>query len=112
MLSGLRSTRRIEHQEQVHITDHLEELRNRIIISLLALSVGFGLCFWQHERIIEFLNRPLPAGIRPLRRCLRWASWARCRWRWRAFAWPWRACGAGAGFEGEWRLALPPPMLR
>ena len=63
MLSGLRSTRRIEHQEQVHITDHLEELRNHIIISLLALGVGFGLCFWQHERIIEFLNRPLPAGI-------------------------------------------------
>ena len=63
MLSGLRRTRRIEHEEQVHITDHLEELRNRIIISLLALGVGFGLCFWQHERIIEFLNRPLPADI-------------------------------------------------
>jgi Sec-independent protein secretion pathway component TatC len=63
MLSGLRSTRRVQHDEQVHITDHLEELRNRIIISLLTLAVGFGLCFWQHERIIEFLNRPLPASV-------------------------------------------------
>ncbi len=63
MLSGLRSTRRVEHAEQIHITDHLEELRNRIIISLLALAVGFGLCFWQHELIIEFLNRPLPASV-------------------------------------------------
>lgn len=63
MLQGLRSTRRVEHDEQVHITDHLEELRNRIIISLLTLGVAFGLCFWQHELIIEFLNRPLPTDI-------------------------------------------------
>ena len=63
MLSGLRSTRRIGHDEQVHITDHLEELRNRVIISLLALGVGFALCFWQHNLIIEFLNRPLPASL-------------------------------------------------
>jgi sec-independent protein translocase protein TatC len=63
MLQGLRGTRRIGHEEQVHITDHLEELRNRLIISLLALAVGFGLCFWQHNLIIEFLNRPLPSSV-------------------------------------------------
>ncbi len=63
MLDGIRSTRRIGHQEQVHITDHLEELRNRLIISLASLAVGFGLCFWQHNRIIEFLNSPLPPSV-------------------------------------------------
>jgi Sec-independent protein secretion pathway component TatC len=36
MLAGLRGTRRIEHQEEVPITDHLEELRNRIIICVVA----------------------------------------------------------------------------
>ncbi len=63
MLAGLRGTRRIEHQEEVPITDHLEELRNRIIISVVALGVGFAICFWQHELIIEFLNRPLPPEL-------------------------------------------------
>jgi sec-independent protein translocase protein TatC len=63
MLSGLRSTRRVQHDEQVHITDHLEELRNRILISLITLAVGFGICFWQHERILDFLNRPLPSSV-------------------------------------------------
>jgi sec-independent protein translocase protein TatC len=63
MLSGLRSTRRVQHDEQVHITDHLEELRNRILISLITLAVGFGFCFWQHENILDFLNRPLPASV-------------------------------------------------
>ena len=60
MLAGLRGTRRIEHQEEVPITDHLEELRNRIIISVVALAVAFAVCFWKHELILEILNGPLP----------------------------------------------------
>ena len=63
MLAGLRSTKRLEHHEEVPITDHLEELRNRIIICVIALAVGFAVSFWQHTLIIEFLNRPLPANV-------------------------------------------------
>ncbi len=63
MLAGLRSTKRIEHSEEVPITDHLEELRNRIIISLIALGVAFVVSFWQHQWIIRFLNSPLPADL-------------------------------------------------
>ncbi len=63
MLAGIRGTRRIEHHEEVPLTDHLEELRNRVMISLISLTVGFVLSFWQHERIIEFLNRPLPPDV-------------------------------------------------
>ncbi len=63
MLAGLRSTKRIGHSEEVPITDHLEELRNRIIISLIALAVAFVVSFWQHQWIIRFLNSPLPADL-------------------------------------------------
>ncbi len=63
MLAGLRSTKRLEHSEEVPITDHLEELRNRIIISLIALGVAFVVSFWQHKQIIRFLNSPLPADL-------------------------------------------------
>ncbi len=63
MLAGLRSTKRLEHSEEVPITHHLEELRNRIIISLIALGVAFVVSFWQHKLIIRFLNTPLPADL-------------------------------------------------
>ena len=32
-------------------------------VLLLALGVGFALCFWQHSKIIDFLNRPLPSSM-------------------------------------------------
>lgn len=43
------------------LVDHLDELRNRIIISLLALGVAFALCFWQDGLMLEIANAPLPA---------------------------------------------------
>jgi sec-independent protein translocase protein TatC len=45
------------------LVDHLDELRNRIIVSLIAFGVAFGLCFWQDNLMLEIANRPLPADI-------------------------------------------------
>jgi sec-independent protein translocase protein TatC len=39
--------------------DHLEELRARLIVSLLALGVAFGLCFWQNHQLLKIVNSPL-----------------------------------------------------
>jgi sec-independent protein translocase protein TatC len=39
--------------------DHLEELRKRIINSIIAVAVGFGLCWWKVERIYDFVQRPI-----------------------------------------------------
>jgi sec-independent protein translocase protein TatC len=38
---------------------HLEELRTRLIVSLLAVAVAFGLCFWQNHRLLQLINQPL-----------------------------------------------------
>ncbi len=38
---------------------HLIELRNRLIYSMIALIIGFGICYLFHEKIYEFLVRPL-----------------------------------------------------
>jgi sec-independent protein translocase protein TatC len=40
---------------------HLDELRRRIIISILALVVAFGGLYAVHGRLIEILAAPLPA---------------------------------------------------
>ena len=41
------------------LLDHLIELRTRIIRSLLALAVGFGVCFYFADEILGFLVLPL-----------------------------------------------------
>jgi sec-independent protein translocase protein TatC len=39
--------------------DHLEELRKRIIYSIVAVAVGFGVCWGFRERIYAVMQRPI-----------------------------------------------------
>lgn len=43
------------------LLDHLIELRQRLLWSVLALAVAFALCFWQARPIYAFLIQPLRA---------------------------------------------------
>jgi len=52
--------RRLGHGEEATVVEHLGELRARLLISLLALSVGFAIAFAFHGTLIEWLTRPLP----------------------------------------------------
>jgi len=45
--------------ERQSFLSHLEELRTRLVRSSLALLVGFGVCYWQVERIFHWLVQPL-----------------------------------------------------
>jgi len=49
----------IGHEDQLSVVDHLQELRGRLIISLAALAVAFGLCMWQNHALLNFINSPL-----------------------------------------------------
>jgi sec-independent protein translocase protein TatC len=49
----------IGHEDRLTIVDHLDELRSRLIICAIALSVAFGLCFWQNGALLDALNKPL-----------------------------------------------------
>ena len=53
-----RLPRRLPHAESVTLVEHLDELRTRLIVSLLALAVGFAIAFPFHERIIGWLIEP------------------------------------------------------
>jgi sec-independent protein translocase protein TatC len=61
-----RRLRPISHEDRLSIVDHLDELRTRIILSLLAFFVAFGFTFWQNERVLEIVNEPLPDGVEPI----------------------------------------------
>ncbi|MFZ0043281.1 MAG: twin-arginine translocase subunit TatC [Solirubrobacteraceae bacterium] len=49
----------MSHDTQMGIVDHLEELRARLIVSLLAVGVAFGFCFWQNHEILKLVDKPL-----------------------------------------------------
>jgi sec-independent protein translocase protein TatC len=51
--------RPVGHDARMTAVDHLEELRTRLIVSLLAVAVAFGLCFWQNHQILRLVNAPL-----------------------------------------------------
>jgi sec-independent protein translocase protein TatC len=51
--------RSVGHEDRLTVVGHLDELRSRIIISLLALAVAFGFCFWQNHRLLHLINSPL-----------------------------------------------------
>jgi sec-independent protein translocase protein TatC len=52
--------RRLTHGEEATLVEHLDELRSRLIIVLVALAPAFLLTFAFHEHLIEWLMKPLP----------------------------------------------------
>jgi sec-independent protein translocase protein TatC len=54
--------RPIGHEDRLSVIDHLDELRSRLIICAIALSIAFAVCFWQNNALLDVLNRALPAS--------------------------------------------------
>lgn len=48
--------------------DHLDELRRRIIHSVIAISIAFGLCFTFSDYIFKFLSVPVVAQLQKAKR--------------------------------------------
>lgn len=55
--------KKISTDEKLPFLVHLEELRKRIVIMLIAVGVGFGLTFSFSEKILLWLARPLKAKL-------------------------------------------------
>jgi sec-independent protein translocase protein TatC len=51
--------RAIGHHDHLSVVGHLDELRTRLIVSLVALVVAFGFCFWQNHRLLQLIDTPL-----------------------------------------------------
>jgi sec-independent protein translocase protein TatC len=55
-----RLPRRLRHEDSVTLVEHLDELRSRLIVSLLAVGVAFGFTYGFRKPLIHWLERPLP----------------------------------------------------
>jgi sec-independent protein translocase protein TatC len=51
--------RPIGHEDRLSLVEHLDELRNRLIISLVILGVAFAVCYWQNDWLLNTINKPL-----------------------------------------------------
>ena len=58
--------RRFPREEEATLVEHLEELRGRILVSVAAVAVATAVAFAFHNRILEWLARPLPLEHRHL----------------------------------------------
>ena len=48
-----------ETMPSMSFLDHLEELRKRIFHSLIAVACGMGVCWWYHEQLFGFMQKPI-----------------------------------------------------
>jgi sec-independent protein translocase protein TatC len=58
----MRLPRRLPHGQTAELVDHLDELRNRLIVSLIAVVASFAVSYAFHARLLAMLEAPLPAG--------------------------------------------------
>jgi sec-independent protein translocase protein TatC len=52
--------RKLSHGEEATLVEHLGELRARLLISLGAVALAFIVTFAFHEKLLEWLTKPLP----------------------------------------------------
>jgi sec-independent protein translocase protein TatC len=55
-----RIPRRLGHEESVTLVEHLDELRSRLLLSLLAVGLAFAGCYVFSDDILRWLAQPLP----------------------------------------------------
>src|SRR4051812_26114183 len=49
----------VGYDERLSLVEHLDELRTRLIICVAAFLVCFGVAFWQNDRLLDIMDRPL-----------------------------------------------------
>jgi sec-independent protein translocase protein TatC len=51
--------RPIGHEDRLSLVEHLDELRNRIIVCVAIFTVAFSVCYWQNGWLLNTVNKPL-----------------------------------------------------
>src|ERR1700735_3889689 len=49
----------VGYEERLSLVDHLSELRTRLIVSIAAIALVFGVCMWQNHALLNIINAPL-----------------------------------------------------
>jgi sec-independent protein translocase protein TatC len=55
-----RLPRRLSHGDRVTLVEHLDELRTRLLIALVAIGIGSAVAFVFQDEVLRWLEEPLP----------------------------------------------------
>jgi sec-independent protein translocase protein TatC len=61
-----RRVKAVSHEDQLSLVEHLDELRNRILASVVVFGIALALCFWQNNLLLEIAGGPLPSDHKQL----------------------------------------------
>ena len=53
----------IGSDDKLPFTDHLDELRHRLIISLVGVGLGFAVSYGFSQQLLLLLQRPMPTRL-------------------------------------------------
>src|SRR3954447_14099562 len=53
-----------ERMPSMSFLEHLEELRTRIFHALVAVACGMGVCWWYHQALFAFMQKPISDVLR------------------------------------------------
>ena len=56
----------VTHDDRLSIVEHLDELRSRLVVCAIVVTIAFSVCFWQNNLILDIVNDPLPDGKNPI----------------------------------------------
>jgi sec-independent protein translocase protein TatC len=59
----VRRIRPIAHEDRLSVVDHLDELRTRLFVCILAFGAAWALTAWQNDLVLEIVNKPLPDSV-------------------------------------------------
>jgi sec-independent protein translocase protein TatC len=51
--------RAVSHDDRLSLVEHLDELRSRIVVCVIAFVVACGVTLWQSDTVLNILNHPL-----------------------------------------------------
>jgi sec-independent protein translocase protein TatC len=55
--------RRLHHGEEATLVEHLDELRSRLIVCIVAIIPAFIIAFAFHDRLIRWLTKAIPSDV-------------------------------------------------
>jgi sec-independent protein translocase protein TatC len=62
----VRLPRRLGHGEEAELAEHLDELRGRLFVIIGVVLVATIVAYVFHNDVLDWLNHPLPKGVRPV----------------------------------------------
>ncbi|MEJ7783208.1 MAG: twin-arginine translocase subunit TatC, partial [Solirubrobacteraceae bacterium] len=57
--------RSIGHEDRLSLVEHLDELRTRLVLCIVAFVLAFSFTYWQNDAVLDIINRPVVNAFKP-----------------------------------------------